>query len=250
MRSTSISAHLILLINMIFTTSVSILLALAPTALLAAPTQTAPEVSNILGKRALSADAISALGNGECDLSGITMPQAPTPLPPPGEGLKLAHIVIGRGTQNYTCSTGLASETPKAVGAVAKLFNATCSSVRAPAVVADITRLSLDYPIPDSAVANQLLTGHHDFTAAGQPLFDTKFGNILAKKNSNSTAPVGSAQGSNGLGSVPWLKLDAVSGTFKEVYRLNTAGGVAPKTCEGITKAFEVEYAAEYWFYA
>jgi len=164
--------------------------------------------------------------------------------------LKLAHIVIGRGTQNYTCKSASASETPVAVGAVAKLYNATCASVRAPAVVADITRLALDYPVPENQAALTLLSGHHEFTTSGQPLFDTKYGNIIAKKNANSTAPVGSAQGSNGLGSVPWLKLTAVSGSFQEVYRLNTAGGVAPKTCEGITGAFEVGYASEYWFYA
>ena len=59
---------------MIFTASLSLLLALAPSALLAAPTATLPDVANLLGRRDLSAGAISALADGECDLSGVTIP--------------------------------------------------------------------------------------------------------------------------------------------------------------------------------
>ena len=51
------------------------------------------------------------------------------------------------------------------------------------------------------------------------------------------------------MGSVLWLKLDGTDGDYKSVYRLNTAGGVAPKTCDGITGDFTVPYAAEYWFW-
>jgi hypothetical protein len=36
----------------------------------------------------------------------------------------------------------------------------------------------------------------------------------------------------------------------KEIYRINTAGGNPPESCTGQKEAFEVEYSAEYWFYA
>lgn len=51
---------------------------------------------------------------------------------------------------------------------------------------------------------------------------------------------------------MPWLKLTARSGAtgnLEEVYRVNTAGGNPPATCAGMPATFEVQYAAEYWFY-
>ena len=75
------------------------------------------------------------------------------------------------------------------------------------------------------------------------------YGSVQAKSVANSTAPTSSAKGTNGLGSVPWLKLSAVEGDYKEIYRLTTAGGVAPKTCDGQPSFFVVDYAAEYWFW-
>ncbi len=37
----------------------------------------------------------------------------------------------------------------------------------------------------------------------------------------------------------------------KQVYRLNTQGGVAPSSCEGrgVGEVVTVEYSAQYWFY-
>lgn len=37
--------------------------------------------------------------------------------------------------------------------------------------------------------------------------------------------------------------------SFSQVYRVVTAGGVNPKSCQGMPASFEVEYAAQYWFY-
>jgi hypothetical protein len=58
--------------------------------------------------------------------------------------------------------------------------------------------------------------------------------------------------GGLGNGSVPWLYLQYLDGTtngLKAVYRLNTAGGSPPKTCESMPAVFTVQYAAEYWFF-
>ncbi len=38
------------------------------------------------------------------------------------------------------------------------------------------------------------------------------------------------------------------TGNLQEVYRINTAGGNPPATCEGMKSTFEVQYAAEYVF--
>jgi hypothetical protein len=126
--------------------------------------------------------------------------------------------------------------------------------VRAPAVLSDIPRLALDHGIPNNDVATRLISGHHEFTAAGVPLFvlDTdlhKYGYVQAKKGGSSDAPKNAPKGSNGLGSVAWLKLVAIEGDYQEVYRVSTAGGVAPKTCEGRQGNFEIEYSTLYYFW-
>jgi plasmid maintenance system killer protein len=137
---------------------------------------------------------------------------------------------------------------------VASLFNATCDGVRAPAVLASVTKIALGYAIPDSKLAENRLSGHHEFTEKGLPFFKLQtdkvnFGSVLVNVTSKMVAPQDASTGPNDLGSVPWLKLVNLEGDYKEVYRINTAGGVAPKTCEGIQGNFDVQYAAEYWFY-
>lgn len=179
---------------------------------------------------------------------------APTPLPAIGQGLHLAHVAVGQGTQNYTCKTTSSSEIPVQVGAMATLYNVTCQTVRAPAVLADITNLALTHTIPKSDIAVQLTSGHHEFTDKGVPLFNLntdlyKYGYVQAKKNGTSDAPSNASKGPNGLGSVGWLKLTSVEGDYKEVYRVNTAGGVSPKTCDGVNGHVEVGYSALYYFY-
>ena len=82
-------------------------------------------------------------------------------------------------------------------------------------------------------------------------------GFTLAKKLASAPAPAGAVKGQNGqgFGAVAWLKLEHESssdavGDIMEVYRMNTAGGSPPATCAGMAATFEVQYAAEYWFYA
>lgn len=184
-------------------------------------------------------------------------PLAPTPLPAVGAGLTLRHIAIGRGTQNYTCASSSADVVPVANGAIATLFNATCDSARLnDAVMADVTTLALNYAVPTGVEATQRLSGHHEFTDKKIPLFNLKtenadYGWVQAMPDVvKSAAPSNASPGQNKLGSVAWLKLNAVSGDYKEVYRVHTAGGMAPKTCAGLQAAFQVEYSAQYWFYA
>ena len=121
-------------------------------------------------------------------------------------------------------------------------------------------------------------SGHHYFTngnvtATFNLHTDYLTGNLgisYATKTANISAvsgPTGPQLGPDGSSPVPWLKLTTIGnipkppsapatiqatdniGNVKEVYRLNTAGGAAPKTCEGHEgKNFTQQYAAEYWF--
>ncbi|EUC37725.1 hypothetical protein COCVIDRAFT_42435 [Bipolaris victoriae FI3] len=248
---------------MIFSTSLSLVLALAPTALFAAPTQNADSIAALIPRQHLPVGIYEQLKKTDalCDLSNVKLPNAPTPLAAPAQGTSLRHIAIGRGTQNYTCASSTASDVPKAVGAVASLFNVTCDAARLNTdTLAKVTNLALNYAIPVSPEAEKRLSGHHEFTAAGVPLFmlqtqDADYGRVECSVDAKSPAPTTASLGTNRLGSVPWLKLNATVGTdkhwaYNEVYRIHTAGGVAPKTCEGIEGSFTVEYSAQYWFYA
>ena len=152
-----------------------------------------------------------------------------------------------------------------AVGAVANLYNVSCIAASYPDILQMLPGLVLQYPLPPSPTAdlqpsNLDLTGHHYFTSNGTPTFDLSYdttndlGLGYFKKVGSAAAPADAIKGQNGVGNgaVAWLALDSISdvgGDLAAVYRVNTAGGNPPPTCQDSPAAFSVEYAAEYWFY-
>ncbi|KAK8058696.1 hypothetical protein PG994_009144 [Apiospora phragmitis] len=181
-----------------------------------------------------------------CDLSQVKLPESA--LPPPSAGLYLKHVAVGRGTQNYTCDTSNPSSAPVLFGALATLFNASCIAASYP----DVLQLKMG-PI------DYVLSGHHFFTDVTTPYFNldttpgSQFGTIPCAKLNQTAAPADAPKGQKGEGAVAWLKLrskDGATGDLQEVYRVGTAGGSSPATCEGMPATFEVQYSAEYWFYA
>jgi hypothetical protein len=128
--------------------------------------------------------------------------------------------------------------------------------------------LALQFPVPSPpapslAPSNIDLSGHHYFATNTTPVFNLdasedptqQLGNVVGHKVANSTAPASATDGENGLGNgaVAWLYLSATNATLgdvRAVYRVNTAGGSPPKTCESSDAVFSVQYAAEYWFYS
>lgn len=190
----------------------------------------------------------------------------------------LSEVVIGRGVQNYTCAGASKDITPKAVGAVASLYNVSCIASNYADILSMLPGLALQYNLPHDPTgklepSNLVLAGHHYFSSNGTPIFDmtptpppgnaklradlqsVDLGVGHFKVASNSTAPADAPKGDdgNGNGAVPWLLLNATFGTtgdLKAVYRLNTAGGKAPATCEDSPAAFSVQYASEYWLYS
>lgn len=162
-----------------------------------------------------------------CDLTGIQQPS--NTMTPPAAGLQLALIARGQGTQNYTCAD--ATSKPASFGALANLFNASCT-------------------VASGGLGNvaEEDIGMHFFADATTPEFDIiGLADTQLKKVESMAAPKAT--------DVPWLKLDAVAGStspVKEIYRLNTAGGVAPADCSGQqpNSVVTVSYSAEYWVYA
>lgn len=188
-----------------------------------------------------------------------------TSLPSPSGSL--AYVLVGRGTQNYTCDPAKPTASPSAVGAVASLFDASCVAGKYSFLMGLLPSIALQFPTPqqasDSLVSMNLL-GHHYFTDSTSPVFNLNTANgnagyVNVQSGGKVPAPSGAPIGVNnqGFGAVPWLSLPQKSGpqgpngqpSFKEVYRVNTAGGNPPSTCQNMPSSFEVEYAAEYWFY-
>jgi hypothetical protein len=171
--------------------------------------------------------------NATCDVAST--PQPSSGLNPPPADLSLVLIGLGKGTQNYTCASETA--TPAAIGAVADIFNASCA-------VATGNMGAIAEDEGDEV-------GVHFFIDNTTPDFDIiGLGNTQSKKVQNVTAP-------NPTADVPWLRLEAVAGAgttsaVKQIYRLNTEGGVAPATCAGQApgSVVTVSYSAQYWIYA
>lgn len=157
---------------------------------------------------------------------------------------------------------------PVPAGAVATLFNVSCLAADMPELLARICPIALDLPIPSSQQEHDTaspfytgMSGHHYFTDNTTPFFDLDtgahaYGYGAFKKGDATPAPDSAVAGpyGQGDGSVAWLRLDAKtegSGqAFQEVYRLNTAGGQPPKSCQGMGAEFQVPYAAEYWLFS
>jgi hypothetical protein len=206
-----------------------------------------------------------------CKADDISPPlsNGTTALPDPPYGQKVLHLAVGRGTQNYTCDSSSSSTAPKAVGALAILYNALCVAINNPDLFNLLPDISLQFstpgdvsgPVSPSSILNYQnlnIIGHHFFSNSTTPVFDLNtpngmFGNAVMEKTGSVNAPPDApkGQGSNANGAVPWLLLTSTSastGPVKTVYRTMTAGGEPPATCNGMPSSFTVEYAAHYWF--
>lgn len=114
-------------------------------------------------------------------------------------------------------------------------------------------------PTSDDAsfpLSNIDLLGHHFFYDATTPEFNLnttpkkQHGIVMTKKAGSIDAPSNAFAGE--YGAVAWLYLTSTDGTvgnYKSVYRVDTAAGSPPKTCEGMSSAFEMQYAANYYFF-
>ncbi|KAL6241054.1 hypothetical protein RBB50_011957 [Rhinocladiella similis] len=200
----------------------------------------------------------------DCDLStaldNVTLPIAGTnpALPAPGDSTYLAAVVIGRGTQNYTCGND-STAAPVATGAIAVLYEASCVAAQDPSLLASLPAQALSVPLPDDpecalVVGDQRLqrAGHHFFNAAKVPTFD--FTESDDPELGLGLMSVGVKSPAADPTCVPWLSLNRVDGSqgpIQAIYRLNTASGSAPATCEGQEVGeFTVQYAAQYWVYS
>jgi hypothetical protein len=193
----------------------------------------------------------------------VSLPTSALPLPSSiSPAVSLRYLALGIGTQNYTCSAtpNSSSGVPVSVGAKATLYDAGAFLQSHPIMIPTLPGMSLGFEVMTggqifpSLNINQL--GQHFFNAALQPTFDltTVGARLVATKVDDISAPAGACPGPDGAGAVDWLELEDAGdgqsfGGLTNVYRVETAGGKAPATCASEQGTFEVQYAAEYWFY-
>lgn len=227
------------------------------------------EYFNLLARKVQITKATSFIP--QCDLSKAKMPIAPEPLPPVSEGLWLKHVAVGRGSQNYTCDAGNATAVPQGAGALASLFNVSCIAAAYPDLLTLVPKVSMQFNLSTEPLqpapagrhirlgpSNAAFGGDHFFHDDKTPFFHLqengrRIGDAYCGLNSSTPAPADAAVGQGGERAVPWLKLltkEPSTDDIREVYRLNTVGGTAPKSCADMPASFQVQYAAVYWFYA
>ena len=220
-----------------------------------------------LSKRTLGGTQLSA-----CSLNNVDLPKKGTSpqVPDPSAGLKLSYVALGRGTQNYTCPDSSESTKPTAKGAVAILYDTSCLVAFHSSLLHELVGGTLQFTQGYEALAasvvgriskERLVLGHHYFSDPTTPVFDFRSaGNtdwFSGTKSADVPAPEFAVKGKDGSGdgAVDWLKLTRKDGgdgmrAIQEVYRMITAGGKPPADCRGRKEDFEVEYAAEYYFYS
>ena len=177
--------------------------------------------------------------------------------------------------------------TPVANGAYAQLYDASCFVSIIPGILNRLPYLFLHKPeaIPTDKLPK--IGVHYFYPDAATPVFDvspneittaakkgfettkkgsetTKKGRFVGMKSEGIAAPSNADAGvaPNAFGAVDWLKLvpkdnvrTASGETFasigyKTVYRVETAGGKPPATCQGRPARFEILYAAQYCGYS
>ncbi|RHZ46654.1 uncharacterized protein CDV56_104344 [Aspergillus thermomutatus] len=175
--------------------------------------------------------ALDGIQVGNCVDANPTLPLCDMnpALPAPSHGLKLKLVALGRGTQNYTCSSSDESASPVAVGAVATLFDASCLVSHSPTILHELpsamSKVSTDalglfamlLGQMTSRTSSGLILGEHYFTGTGAPMFDLRIGGhkdwIRAKEGSSVPAPSQSSSHSkDGDQNVPWLQLGFADG--------------------------------------
>lgn len=138
----------------------------------------------------------------------------------------------------------------------------TCTAANFPGLLTTITNAAYSINIPANLnsllsnlpPANLAMLGHHYFQDS-IPVFNLDItgqqnGLAFTQLENKVSAPSDAIKGNDGA--VAWLELSTVQGTvgdYSSVYRVNTAGGAPPKTCENMPSHFEVHYTADYFFF-
>lgn len=171
------------------------------------------------------------LGNCSDIKAALPLGETKPKLPSPSSGLNLKHIVLGRGTQNYTCSSSKKSAKPVATGAVATLFDASCLAGSYPELLHQLPSALKNVSVDTlsflsvltgqiaSSKSGDLIEGKHYFNREGVPFFDLRFGGskdwMMAESVGKASAPSKALASRSNVADhdVDWLKLVSKHGS-------------------------------------
>ncbi|KAF2844289.1 hypothetical protein T440DRAFT_27584 [Plenodomus tracheiphilus IPT5] len=208
--------------------------------------------------RSLSDSYVPAI---DLDALAKLMPESALPKP---SGLKLKYVLLGVGTQNYTCTSGKEDDPPRSTGAVARLYDmGTClqDSQYAAEIISFVSPLALSLNSHTQHLdlilrshGFQQILGHHFFHLS-TPVFaldrlsQTPYPLAQVSKLGETEAPPSTFPGASADANVAWLFLQDTHnisrGGIDTVYRIETAGGKKPATCRDRKPSLEVDYAAQ-----
>ncbi|KAH8917988.1 hypothetical protein BT69DRAFT_1194997, partial [Atractiella rhizophila] len=218
-----------------------------------------------------------------CNLTdiGLTFPEGSNLTIP--EGAVVDYVALGGGTQNYTCTSGKYTS----IGAVAGLVDVSCLVdasyfLDLPAVALILGQaydsdgnLNLTSEVnqtlsaysPDAVTALQVLLnsdnwmqyylGLHSFTffpegatkASPEFIFPQEDGTVSAQDYVIGNLTASYPDPVDSKANINWLQLSAIDGQLATgVYRIVTAGGVPPASCDTEGEELDVDYAAFYVF--
>ncbi|WRT65390.1 uncharacterized protein IL334_002333 [Kwoniella shivajii] len=189
-----------------------------------------------------------------CKVSNITLPLSGVASLSLPEGQVVSSVAVGRGIQNYTCTSGVYVS----VGALANLFDVSCLYTLSAGFVdpAALSNLLPKMAFSDVSFPNAgklSIAMHHQFVTtpgsatpgAISPQFSTSSNKVILSRvagTNDLTDPASNVQ---------WLQLAALAGQgtlAKSVYRLNTMKGQPPTSCNTEGQHLSVQYASMYWF--
>lgn len=201
-----------------------------------------------------------------CDVSGaeLELPWSATEegLSAPA-GVRPAYITLGVGTQNYTCT---AAGNYTSAGAVATLIDISCLYESNPQLFEDIQDYVYNLiPMYSHSMPTwhkiEALLGHYP-TILGDHYFIPNNGSISPKFDFRARSQKGDPNAftidkrvagipsPEGPKNIDWLQLESTAGGLsKYTYRVDTQGGVAPKSCHKEGHTITVPYTTKYWFF-
>ncbi|KAI7185097.1 hypothetical protein D0869_00215 [Hortaea werneckii] len=177
---------------------------------------------------------------------------------PSNTNITLRYVALGVGVQNYTCNGTSYVQTQSSDGALATLYDATAYLASNPSAISSLSIERLEayeasHHCEESSNREPQLPnlGEHFFTSDMVPTFDLfetePQRKLSAAKIQAVEAPVPDT--------VSWLYLvdceDGTSEGLEAAYRVETAKGVAPSSCnsEETGSQVAIAYTAQYWFY-
>ncbi|KAJ7635063.1 hypothetical protein FB45DRAFT_1057001 [Roridomyces roridus] len=221
----------------------------------------------LLSSSIASASALLHLrdAGSRCDLTNAEMnlPLNQSVLIAPSVGP--SYIGVAVGVQNYTCTASTGTWTN--VGAVAELFDISCLYGEPEFLnMSQIAYQMWELMPPTEPILNlinyfaafraSMVLGQHYFvqspTVTGlSPKWDFTSASLAGHADAFVIgAKAGDMPSPNGPSAVDWLMLNNVQGSLaKQVFRINTVGGMPPTSCAPGANPISVKYASAYWLF-